>query len=258
MCASEGSNELKFYMYKKEDFESYLCQGDIIINYPKDKLQSFYPEEFYKGIILLSYTCDLKNGKLDHINYCPIYDIENLIIDFYDTLKNEGKFKSEIRKRNKEQKNPYEYIRGKVLTVLHRIFNYEDQGIFYLEADEIFNGNQCYANLEQIYTISLNPIDKKNENNEVNEINPIDKKNENNEVNEINPIDKRKEILDSIINCRKASLTNPFIEKLGYMVGNCFNRVAMEVFDKSTRDKIYDTKYKSRFEGLVNLVLDRD
>ena len=171
------------------------------------------------------YTCDLKNGKLDNVNYCPIYDLENLITDLYDKLKSNDGVIKEIRKRKREQKSPYEYISNKVLTILHRFFNYKDQSIFYLEADEFFNGKQCYANLEQIYTIPLNPMDKKNE------------------------------ILDSIKNCRKASLTNPFIEKLGFMAGYCFNRVAVKIFDKSSRKRIYNDKYKSRFEGLVNSVL---
>jgi len=215
-------------MYKKKNLEPYLCQGDIIINYPKDKLQSFSPDEFFKGIIILSYTCDLKNDKLDNINYSPIYDIENLITDIYNKLKNDDRIKKEIRKRKKEQKNPNEYIRSKVLDLLHRIFNYEDKSIFYLEADEIFNGKQCYAHLEQIYTMSLNLKDNKNQ------------------------------ILDLIKNCCKASLTNPFIEKLGYMVGYCFNRVAIEVFDITSRNQIYDNKYKSRFEGLVNSILTQN
>ena len=40
-------------MYRLSELESYLCQGDIIIDFNKDKIQTFKPENFFLGIFTL-------------------------------------------------------------------------------------------------------------------------------------------------------------------------------------------------------------
>lgn len=207
-------------MYKTEDLDSYLCQGDIILNFPLDSLQTFEPKKYYKGILILSFTCDLKNDKLQFINYCPIYSLTHRIIEFHEVLKNDKKVKKGIRKRETEGQNPHDYIAGKVKGLLSEICNYNMRNIFYLKKDSIFK-EECYANLEQIYSIP-----KENE--------------------------------AEIKKCRVTSLTNPWIEKLGYMLGYCFNRVAIKEIEKSERDSLFQDKYRSTFDEFVDSVLNED
>ncbi len=222
MCERQNLDEIVFEMYEtnKANFESYLCQGDIIIDYPKDKLATFKPVEFFKGILILSYTCDLKNNKLDYINYCPIFNMKHLITEFLELLANDEKISHEVRKRKLEDNNPYSFIREKVLNKLHDILNYKDQNIFYLEPNDIFNHDRCYAYIGQIFTI---------------------------------PIEESKELKK---NC-KASLLSPYIEKLGYMVGNCFNRVALDEFEGHRRNQIYEKNYRTLSEEIVNKILKK-
>lgn len=207
-------------MYKTENLDIYLCQGDIILKFSLDLLQTFEPIEYYKGILILSFTCDLKNDKLQFINYCPIYSLNHRIIEFYEDLKNDKKVKKEIRKKENEGQNPHDFISGKVKGLLSSICNYKKRNIFFLKKDSIFK-EECYANLEQIYSI---------------------------------PIKYEKEIKK----CRVASLINPWIEKLGYMLGFCFNRVAIEEIEKSERDSLFQDKYQSTFNEFVDSVLRGD
>ncbi len=67
-------------MYKTESLPNHLCQGDIILNYKSDELHRYYPKEFYKGILILSFTCDLKYRRVNFINLCPIFSLKYLII----------------------------------------------------------------------------------------------------------------------------------------------------------------------------------
>lgn len=207
-------------MYKTENLDTYLCQGDIVLSFPLDLLQTFEPKKYYKGILILSFTCDLKNNKLEFINYCPIYTLTHRIIEFHENLKNNENVKKEIRKRETEGQNPHDYIAGKVKGLLSKICKYQKQNIFFLKKDLIFK-EECYANLEQIYSI---PKDYESE----------------------------------IKKCRVASLTNPWIEKLGFMLGFCFNRVAIEEIEKSERDSLFQYKYQSTFDEFVDSVLNED
>jgi len=207
-------------MYKTENLDTYLCQGDIVLNFPLDLLQTFEPIKHYKGILISSFTCDLKNGKLQFINYCPIYSLSHRIIEFYEELENKKDVKKEIKKREEEGENPHDFIRGKVKSLLSDICNYKKRNIFFLREDSIFE-EKCYANLEQIYSIHIK-------------------------------YEKR------IKKCRVASLTNPWVEKLGYMLGYCFNRVATEEIKKSERNQIFKNKYQSKFDNFVDSVLEED
>ena len=207
-------------MYKTKNLDTYLCQGDIVLNFPLDSLPTFKPIKYYKGILILSFTCDLKNNKLEFINYCPIYTLNHRIIEFHQDLEKSENVKKEIRKRETEGINPHDYIAGKVKGLLSMICNYKMQNIFFLKKDSIFK-EECYANLEQIYSI---------------------------------PKDYEAEIKK----CRVASLTNPWIEKLGFMLGFCFNRVAIEEIEKSERDSLFQDKYQSTFDEFVDSVLNED
>ena len=100
------------------------------------------------------------------------------------------------------------------------ICKYQMQNIFFLKKDSIFK-EECYANLEQIYS---------------------------------KPIKYEEEIKK----CRVASLTNPWIEKLGFMLGFCFNRVATEEIQTSERDLLFEDKYQSIFDEFVDSVLSED
>lgn len=203
-------------MYKTENLEEYLCQGDIILNFTLDSLQNFEPIDYYKGILILSFTCDLKNNKLEFINYCPIYSLHHRIIEFYEFIKNNAQMKKEIKKR--ASKNAHSYIKGKVINLLSEICNYKKQNIFFLKGESIFI-EQSYANLEQIYSLSS-------------------------------------ENVDQLKIYRVASLKNPWVEKLGFMLGFCFNRVATDEISKSERDALFENKYKTLFTEFVDNVIE--
>lgn len=70
------------------------------------------------------------------------------------------------------------------------------------------NNQACYANLEQLYSLPISNIDK-------------------------------------ILKFRKVSLKNPWVEKLGYMLGHCFNRIATDNYSKADIDELYINEYKN-------------
>lgn len=198
-------------MYRLSELESYLCQGDILIDFNKDKIQTFKPEKYFLGILVLSFTCDIKNNKLKYINYCPIFNFENLINKSLENFQQNQKLMNNVKNGD----NPVQYVEDKLFGLLSSLFNYKIRNIFYLKSNEIFNEKEAYADIEQIYSISI----------------------------------KNK---DELIKCRVASLQNPWVENLGYMLGYCFNRVALEELTKSQRNNIYTTNFKSIVNKFVN------
>jgi len=133
---------------------------------------------------------------------------------------NNKKIQKEIRKKEKNGQDPHDFISGKVKGLLSSICNYKVRNIFFLKKDSIFK-EECYANIEQIYSISM-------------------------------------KYEAEIKKCRVASLTNPWIEKLGFMLGYCFNRVATEEIEKSERDQLFEDKYQSIFDKFVDSILRGD
>lgn len=202
-------------MYKKRKFEPYLCQGDIIKNFESDLLQKFKPEESYFGIFILSFTCDLKHKKLEFINYCPIFDLDHRVKEVLDEIESNEDILKQIRKR----KDPIEYVESKIKNILSEICNYRKQNIYFLQADSIFNNQESYANLEQIYSIPF-------------------------------------VFHEELIKYREASLKNPWVENLGFMLGYCFNRVAMEDVKKKERDRLYEKRWKITIDDFVKNILN--
>lgn len=198
-------------MYRLSKLESYLCQGDIIIDFNKDKIQTFKPENFFLGILVLSFTCDIKYNKLKYVNYCPIFNFENIIDDFLKKFQQNQKLMNNM----KNSDNPFQYIEDNLFNLLSLLFNYKIRNIFYLKPNGFFDEKEAYADIEQIYSISM---DNK----------------------------------DELIKCRVASLQNPWVENLGYMLGYCFNRIALEELTKSQRSNIYNTNFKSIVDTFVD------
>ena len=79
----------------------------------------------------------------------------------------------------------------------------------------MFNDEPCFSDLEQISNIRLN-----------------------------------EEKIKDILVLRKASLTNPWLEKFGYKLGYCFNRVATEDFPKAKLKQLVE-KYDNYIKRIA-------
>ena len=203
---SKDNNSL-FHMYEREIFNDYLCQGDIIIGYETEEIPIYRPEKYFKGIIILSFTCDLKHDKIRFLNFCPIFSMEAIFLNkrYIDIIK---------RRCKTSGKNIENCIRNVMKKRLEDITSNENRDTFYLEEDPMFNDNPCFADLEQIFNIRLNEEKTKN-----------------------------------LLNLRKASLRNPWLEKFGYKLGYCFNRVATEDFPE---DKL--TKLVEKYDNYIKKI----
>lgn len=196
-------------MYKKRCLEKYLCQGDIIIDIKLEKIQKFTPKKYYKGILILTFTCDLIKDQqpVEYINYCPIFTIDCFIDDSFEYYK----------EKFKEKENPLVAIKSAIQQKVEAIYDNKPKGLFYLMPDKIFNGEECYANLEQIFSIGIEHLEK---------------------------------ILDN----RKVSLKSPWIEKLGFKLGYCFNRIAIPDFPIKKFRKLYKKHHLDQIEKLFNTI----
>ncbi len=196
-------------MYKKRSLEKYLCQGDIVLDVKLEKIQDFTPKKYYKGILILTYTCDLiKNQQpVEYINYCPIFTIDCVIYDSFVYYK----------EKFKEKENPLVAIKDAIQQKIEALYDYKPKGLFYLMPDTIFQGEECYANLEQIFSINI-------------------------------------DYLEEILQNRKVSLLSPWIEKLGFKLGYCFNRIALPEFPVKKFRKLYKKPHLHQIEELFNSI----
>jgi len=178
-------------MYRTKDISKYLCQGDIILDYKNEDLLYYEPKESYKGIIIISYTCDLEWKKLNFISVCPIYSLEHIINHLIEKL----------RKGCSESKNKNKCIKGVIINFLKdEIFNYKNSYYFLLKINDIIK-KPLVGDLQQISNISFI-------------------------------------YYDELLKLRNLSLENPWIEKLGYMVGENFNKVAVDILEESEIEDI--------------------
>ena len=134
-------------MYKEKEPE-YLCQGDIILNYITDSLFIFEPQKFYKGLLVISFTCDLKHEDLRYIKVCPIFSFELLIKILFQKFENEC--------ANSKEKNKPNCIRKNILNFLgEHIFNYKDYKYFFLIPNSDLENEALFADLDQITNIPI-------------------------------------------------------------------------------------------------------
>ncbi|MHA2260084.1 MAG: hypothetical protein ACXACO_19125 [Promethearchaeota archaeon] len=191
-------------MYKKTNLESYICQGDIVVDYNSEEIPIYLPKEYYKGILILSFTCDLKWDKVRFVNFCPIFSLKAIFMD----IKYVEKLKDKCKTAGKSLKN---CIRNVFKQRLEKITKYESKDTFFLKEDSVFDNEACFADLEQISNITL----------------------------QLRESDRKKK-MDEMMSHRKASLENPWMEKLGFTLGNCFNRIATEDFPQLEFEKIVE------------------
>ena len=91
------------------------------------------------------------------------------------------------------------------------------KGFFYLMPDKIFEGKECYADLEQIHSIN-------------------------------------RKYIGHLLEHRKASLRSPWLEKLAFKLGYCFNRIALPDFPIEKFEKSYKDKHFNLIESLYDTI----
>lgn len=117
-----------------------------------------------------------------------------------------------------KDKSP-ENIKMSIKNKIHEISNNIYRFHFFLSPNSEFKGQPAYADLGQIYNI------------------PVD-------------------YMQLVLKKRKLSLSNPWIEKLGFMIGHLFNRVATENIDQSltehyiNNNKILEEFLQQKYENL--------
>lgn len=202
---------------KTENLEPYLCQGDIIVGYSSEKLLTF--DQTPVGYIVLNYTCDLKqNEDLRSLLIAPIIKMDFFFDGIIKAVEN-GYIK---QKKSKGQKLPRKKkIIIQFFTALFQRFEqfskYEGHSFYLLFPNSFFD----YFSLVDITNI-IN-LDTK-------------------ELNEL-------------IKFRKCSLCEPWKEKLGFMVGSIFNRIAVDDPDEGDfklMNDFVELKYKERIEEICS------
>jgi len=193
-------------MYNTIDFENHLCQGDIIVDLELKLIADFEPKEYFKGILILTYTCDLvpEQDPVEFINFCPIFSLDCMIKPMIDIYTE--KFRT--------KKNPSKEINEVIKRKLNDICNYKRKNIFFLISDEVLDNEDCYANLEQIYSVGIDDV-------------------------------------ESLLNNRKASLQSPWIEKLGFKIGYCFNRIALPDTPLEHIENLFESKYLTLIQDKI-------
>lgn len=193
-------------MYKTSNPPNYLCQGDIILEYHNEDLLEYSPKDYFKGILILSYTCDLKWKKLNYISVCPIYSFEYLIELLIKKLE-DGCNKA---------KNRLNCIKKTVIKFIEdEIFNYKNCLYFFLKTNDCLE-KPLIADLQQISNISI-------------------------------------KYYEELFKNRNYSLDNPWIEKLGYMIGENFNKVAVDELTESEKEILI----KNRCIPIIEIFLNK-
>lgn len=181
-----------------------LSQGDILKR--TDGLNAalaeanpyFHAKQDYEFFLVLTQTCDLvvdrgvgDSCKARYVNLAPVRSLEYVL----------GRFVSDLSKVRSKQPVLQEKQRQKVHDFLHRLFNNNEQGYFYLEADgvEILRDSVAILNLQVALKASHHYAT----------------------------------CLDAKIN----ELTPPFQAKVGWLIGQQYSRVATDDWDASVLGK---------------------
>ena len=197
------------FTYESFDKESDLYQGDILE--PTEELRSIFREvhkhfldEKYRAFLVLTQTCDLvrRNGegcRSRYVNLAVVRPLEDVLLTFLDKICEKAQIK-EIPISGiylTETKN-------KAKQLLERIFNQNEQalGLFYLHPDTAVKIAEDSLALLQV-SIAL----------------------------------RSQEHYDAMVRARCGRLKAEFRDKLGWLIGNLFSRVATQDLP---REKIND------------------
>jgi len=169
--------------------EEELSQGDIIVGYESIKLLKF--DDSVKGLMILNYSCDLNNnGDLRTIILAPIAGIEIILDEFISGLRE--KLKESITETSKFSESSFrKKIKKAIQDRMLQLTKFEGHSFFLLYPDDKFIDEYSIVDITNLINVGAEEI-------------------------------------ENISKFRKASLKHPWREKLGYMLGNLFNRIALD------------------------------
>lgn len=175
-------------------------QGDIVV--PPSDIQTKV-----KYLMIISQSCDLINGDVDSVALVPIFDLNEVesIIKQKKEEENEEKVKrlekklgelteEKIRERRTLEKQIKDVSKGLLDSVkkkIKKIKEYDNKIFFYLPVNNICNTERA-VKLDLILNL------------------------------------RKKDYEEILLRNRICSLNSPWREKLGWAVGNLFNRVAVD------------------------------
>lgn len=123
-------------IYITDDLSDHLNQGDIFTKLSNpDFNYDFGPANI--AFMILTYTCDFTNNKVYHVNFCPIYTIESLIVKLTET----NQYKNESNALDSSKK------------FITQISQYNNSKFYFLPSHQNLNNKNSYANLELIQSI---------------------------------------------------------------------------------------------------------
>ncbi len=198
--------------------EPYLCQGDIIIGYESRQLLDF--EDKLQGFIILNNTCDVKNyDDLSSILLAPLINVDDIIQKLLESIII-GIHKNLAQKNKLTRESIIRSLRKGILGKIKELAKYRGHSFFLIFPNRIFSNEFIIADLTNIINIDICEIDK-------------------------------------ITKLRKATLLNPWREKLGFMTGSIFNRIAVDDLDDKDEEVIsnyINEKYEEELSQKVETI----
>ncbi len=199
-----------------QEDKNYLFQGDII----RECELISTPSTKHLGYLIVSNSCDLR--RLDRktaISLVPIYPFEYLLNKFIKTVT-----KKVISQKKRDEREGKDYDVESALCS-------EVAGLIFSE-----------ANYERKYTFFISPLEQLGN---LPSIAFIE------DVKSIN-----KEYTERLLEHRIVSLKSPWKEKLGYMVGNLYNRVATYSPRTSAIKDWWKVAYEREYQEALHYCID--
>jgi len=189
-----------------KDFE--IEQGDIITNFP----DNFLEIEFIKPLafVIGNYTCDIPKSTTASLHLLPIYPLKRLNLDLFkryiETSKNMKRRKEiEFQELNNEDLDSFLRVfnnlnkeeKSKYFEFIKLIFQFNNRNYFLVCPHEFIKDLWCFVNIEMIFAF------------------------------------EKQAIYPQIIKYINLSISSPWKEKFGSIIGSRFNKVAVDDFSNS-------------------------
>ncbi len=183
-------------------------QGDIISNFP----DGFLEIEFIKpsAFVIGNYTCDIPKSITTSLHLIPIYPFNRLNLDLFKTyiesfVNIKRREKIEFQKLNYKDLNSFLRVfnnlnkeeKSKYFEFIKSIFQFNNRNYFLVCPHEFNKNLWCFVDIQMIYAF------------------------------------EKRTIYPQIIKYINFSISSPWKEKFGSIIGSRFNKVAVDDFSNS-------------------------
>ncbi len=210
-------DKIKDEKEKKAKFNEYeIEQGDILVDYPDNFIKM---NKKPLALIIASYTCDIPKKETRRIHLLPIFLLNKLnpklLITFIlEQASKTAKDKIDI-KNPESLKQAFQSFnakdREKFAKFVKKIFQFKNRNYFLICPHKALGNKWSYADIQSILTIK-----------------------------------KEDDTLKNLIKYTKISVSNPWKEKFGSILGSRYGKVAVDHFTEKEIKYLYGTINKSK------------